>query len=256
MAYVPDIAVEFVPGVVGGVEDWALQINKNVSGSSDPGEIWLSGTYYKHPDGTTYTIASVNSSGTTELTIRTTFGDTPATTRAGVAYLMWSSTAITTRFETWSWAGVTDNLPTTICAVRFLNGVWEALDNNNVAHSFTPVAGDVLLASFEGGPPSQGIQSFYKFTENDSGITNDEATQEVENNLICDMTGFKVPVKPGLKKQWNNLMVREKSWERRHPLELARVKAEKPGPAPHPEQPDRYIEDLYPNGVSLSDLDP
>lgn len=90
------------------------------------------------------------------------------------------------------------------------------------------------------------------------GPTNSDADTTTPNNyLVCDTTGFKVPVSEGLKEQWDGLHVREKSYDRRHPLDFVRgvPEGEKKG-SPRPEQTDQYIEDLYPNGVSLSDLDP
>ena len=79
-------------------------------------------------------------------------------------------------------------------------------------------------------------------------------TEDPEANYeICDRTGFRVPAGT-LKKEWNGLMVRPESWESRHPQDLIRGRPERDGGSPRPEQADRFIEDLYPNGVQSSDL--
>lgn len=54
---------------------------------------------------------------------------------------------------------------------------------------------------------------------------------------ICDMTGFKRRASR-TKKQWNNLIVRDDSWEARHPQDFVRGVADyqnvpEPRPRPH-----------------------
>jgi hypothetical protein len=79
----------------------------------------------------------------------------------------------------------------------------------------------------------------------------------VPNYLICDVTGFKVPVSEGLKKEWDGTMVRSASYTPRHPLDFQRARAEATQTgSPRPEQDDIDIDEQYPTGVSLDDLDP
>lgn len=254
MALIPDIASEFLPGIIGGIEDWSIQVNRNSSGSVDPGEIWVSGTYYTHPNGTTYSIPSTNSSGTTELILRTTFGDALSTT--GKGWLMWSATPILTRFPTWSWAAVVDELPTYICGVIFRDSAWYAVDNNNTQHSFTPVEGDVLIAEVEGGATNLGITRFIRYSVNDSGLTNTLATNPpAQNDLVCERTGFVVSVSEGLKKEWTGRLVRQSSWEPRHQQDFVRAMPEHQRGSPAPERQDQFVEDIYgADGVSVDDL--
>lgn len=81
-------------------------------------------------------------------------------------------------------------------------------------------------------------------TGDDAGITNSTATAGETNYLICDRTGFRVPVSTGLVKEWNGMMVRPESYEPRHPLDFIRARTtEKAGGSPRPEQPDTFIED-------------
>jgi hypothetical protein len=77
------------------------------------------------------------------------------------------------------------------------------------------------------------------------------------NYLVCDITGFKVPVSEGLKKEWDGTMVRSASYTPRHPLDFQRARAEATQTgSPRPEQEDIDIDEQYPTGVSLDDLDP
>jgi len=84
--------------------------------------------------------------------------------------------------------------------------------------------------------------------------TNSNATTgEPTNYEICERTGFRV--KPGtLRREWTGRMVRPESWERRHPQDFVRSKPEDRTGSVRPEQPDQYIEDLYPGGVTAEDL--
>jgi len=87
------------------------------------------------------------------------------------------------------------------------------------------------------------------------GIENSNATTDVPSNyLICDLTGFRVSVDEGLHKTWDGLMVRRESYYSRHPQDFVRGRSDDQRGSPRPEQDDRFISDLYPNGVSASDL--
>lgn len=83
-------------------------------------------------------------------------------------------------------------------------------------------------------------------------ISNDTATQETTNNyLICDRTGFKVPISEGLVQEWTGLMVRAQSWEARHPQEFARALPDTLISSPRPEPADILVSDtLYDRTIS------
>lgn len=81
-----------------------------------------------------------------------------------------------------------------------------------------------------------------------------ESLQEIggeSNYLICDRTGFKIPVKTGLRREWNGWMVRPESWEPRHPLDFVRAKPERSRGSPRPEPEDTF---LTTNEVTREDL--
>ena len=88
----------------------------------------------------------------------------------------------------------------------------------------------------------------------DPSITNSNAISPPNPNyIICDTTGFKIPVSEGLKKQWDGAMVRAKSWEPRQPQDMARNRPERPGHgSPRPEQADSFINPT--DGITVSDL--
>lgn len=81
-------------------------------------------------------------------------------------------------------------------------------------------------------------------------ITNSGATTDVPYNVnICDMSGYQV-IPGGLRFQWNNLAVRKKSYDERHPQELLRAPRTRRRGSRRPEPDnDTFIEDAYPNGV-------
>lgn len=80
-----------------------------------------------------------------------------------------------------------------------------------------------------------------------------ESDQEVgaeDNYLICDRTGFKLRIEDGVVEEWSGMKVRKQSWERRHPQDFIRSRAEsRRNGSPRPEQTDSFIADEYPNGV-------
>lgn len=58
---------------------------------------------------------------------------------------------------------------------------------------------------------------------------------------ICDMTGFKIR-DFRTKKQWNNIIVRQESWEARQPQDFVRgVRDEQAAPEPRPRQTDTFL---------------
>jgi len=84
-------------------------------------------------------------------------------------------------------------------------------------------------------------------------IANGNATEYPSFYDICERTGFRV--KPGtLVTEWNGTKVRPESYEARHPQDFVRSRAEKQEGSERPEQDDRFIQDLYPTGLSASDL--
>lgn len=46
------------------------------------------------------------------------------------------------------------------------------------------------------------------------------------HNCICERTGFKVK-SSGVRREWTNQTVRNKSWEARHPQDFLRAKADR-----------------------------
>lgn len=87
-------------------------------------------------------------------------------------------------------------------------------------------------------------------------IQNTNATPYWSNTYeICDVSGRKC--KPGvLVERWDGLMVHPDHWEPRHPQELLRPTHERGQGATRPDDTNReqYVEDIYPGGVSASDL--
>lgn len=82
-------------------------------------------------------------------------------------------------------------------------------------------------------------------------ITNSNAVEVPSNYEICDRTGFRVE-RGQLVKQWDGLMVRRESWERRQPQDFVRATSDRPKGSPRPEQTDTFIQDD--DQVSVSDL--
>lgn len=93
------------------------------------------------------------------------------------------------------------------------------------------------MAEFFNPVPGQAF-----LTGDDAGIVNTSATAGVTNSLICDRTGFRVPVSTGLRREWTGAMVRPQSWEPRHPQDMVRARpAERAAGSPRPEGPDVYV---------------
>jgi len=66
--------------------------------------------------------------------------------------------------------------------------------------------------------------------ESDTTSANDQSQAPPKPNyLICDRTGFRVPVSEGLVEEWTGAMVRKSSWEPRHPQDFVRSR-------PNPEE--------------------
>ena len=89
------------------------------------------------------------------------------------------------------------------------------------------------------------------FSNYASNVTNGDATSEVSNYLICDRSGFKVPINEGLKTEWTGLMVKAKFWEPRHMQDFVRGVSEHQRGSLRPE-PDNVF--LSQNEVADSDL--
>ena len=72
-----------------------------------------------------------------------------------------------------------------------------------------------------------------------------------QHNKICDRTGFKIK-SSWAQKEWNNLVVRKESWEKRQAQDLIRSKPDRQQvPDPRTEQTDRF---LTTNEVQAGDL--
>ena len=70
-------------------------------------------------------------------------------------------------------------------------------------------------------------------------------------NVICDRTGFKVKYS-GCRKEWNNLIVRRESWEKRNAQDF--IKAVKDVQAVPMARPRNTINYLGVNEVTTDDL--
>lgn len=101
----------------------------------------------------------------------------------------------------------------------------------------------------------QGSDPYTASDDDNFDPTTLEAGQEIgapEQLLICDRSGFKIDIKQGLKKTWDNFMVRKESWEPRQPLDFVRTKPERGQKgSPRPEQEDVFLDT---NDVSADDL--
>jgi len=84
--------------------------------------------------------------------------------------------------------------------------------------------------------------------------TNSDAVEGYsDQELICDRTGFKIPISEGLMEEWNGRMVRKESFEPRHPQDFVRGVSENQEGSPRPEQGDRFIGTDIP-AVTTDDL--
>ncbi len=71
------------------------------------------------------------------------------------------------------------------------------------------------------------------------------------HNLICDKSGFKIPSDEA-RKEWQGLLVRKESWERRHPQDKVRAKYDSQSVKDaRPEGTDVFLE---PGDVGVDDL--
>ena len=120
----------------------------------------------------------------------------------------------------------------------------------------TQIPGEPVSVPFDTGVPDnpQGSDPYTPADDDNFTASTLESTQEIgapENLLICDRSGFKIPVSAGLVKTWDNLMVRQASWEPRQPQGFVRGIPERQTGSPLPEQDDKF---LATNDVSSSDL--
>lgn len=150
-------------------------------------------------------------------------------------------------------AGVGIVIPATQPGLSFTTGVQavEGIpDNANIFATLPqlPLAafGATIVATIEDGVPDS------TFGDYGGLILNGDAVPFPSNYEICERTGFRVL--PGqLRKEWNNTMVRAKSFEARHPQDFVRARAEKLEGSIRPEQTDRFIGIDVPE-VTIEDL--
>ena len=72
-----------------------------------------------------------------------------------------------------------------------------------------------------------------------------------QHNKICDRTGFKIKSN-GVRKEWNNMIVRSESWEPRQPQDLLRSRPDRQQVSdPRSEATDNF---LSTNEVVADDL--
>jgi len=132
--------------------------------------------------------------------------------------------------------------------------VWDA--------TITSISGSVIFVT-PAAPRTMALigdvlQIFQENANNFDSSTLDTSMQvgHSEQLLICDRTGFKIPVREGLREEWTGRKVRKQSFEVRHPQDYLRSRAEKQKGSDRPEQDDQDIANLYPTtgGVQVSDL--
>ena len=82
--------------------------------------------------------------------------------------------------------------------------------------------------------------------------SNPSATTETENNLlICQRSGFKIPVAEGLVKdgERGGLMVRKQDYDPIQPARFVRSLPESERGSPSPEQADRFPDPITPDDL-------
>ena len=73
-------------------------------------------------------------------------------------------------------------------------------------------------------------------------------------NVICDVCGWKYK-NHQLRKRWDGLMVCEKDWEPRHPMDLIKIpKDDQSVPWARPEAADQFVE-VTDNSAAFPDQD-
>ena len=83
-----------------------------------------------------------------------------------------------------------------------------------------------------------------------TSLANSDASEETNNYLLCQRTGFKIPISEGLIKDGYGLWVRAASTDRRHPQEMVRSVSERRDGSVAPEPVDTFIT----TAVSADDL--
>lgn len=72
-----------------------------------------------------------------------------------------------------------------------------------------------------------------------------------DNNVICDVCGFKVKASQ-TRRRWDGLVVCREDWEPRHPQDFVRGRRDRQVPAViRPEPADKFLTD---NEVTVDDL--
>lgn len=120
----------------------------------------------------------------------------------------------------------------------------------------TQIPGEPATEPYDPGIPTDTETPYDPTVLDNFDIGTLEVSQVVglpEQLLICDRTGFKIPVKMGLVYEWDGFMVRQGSWEPRHPQDFlrGRPETEQKG-SPRPEPDDDIFLDT--NEVSVDDL--
>ena len=194
------LPASFGAGYVGAVpEELVLTANTQANGTANISEIRVEGTTFGHPDGTPRAI-------TDSTEIATNFGEPIG--QLGVFYLLWTDTAVGTRFTTLTFSG---NQAQNMIAAVYETGVgWRAVDDDGTRETFTPVSTDVLFGAARADVAGEGIAELLPFFPQivlmDQGFTNngENFTAFVErtgltvsgvdrnNNPIVDATAVKL----------------------------------------------------------------
>lgn len=139
----------FGAGQIGGTGDLSFKLNYTSAVTANDGEIWVEGTEFIDPEGTTRTH---NFNGNIF---------TPLEGGAnGQLYVVYTTTAPATRFST---------IPTEFGTNGFLfvaiyeGGVWKAYGNSGGKETFTPLASDVILAHVESDLGATNLTGIHRF---------------------------------------------------------------------------------------------
>lgn len=117
------------------------------------------------------------------------------------------------------------------------------------------IPGEPSGAPYDPGPRGDGLDPYVPADVDNWDATTLPNTIEIgaaEQLLICDRSGFKIPVAEGLIQTWDGLFVRRASWEPRHALDFVRSRPESGQKgSPRPEPADVYLDT---NEVEADDL--
>lgn len=142
----------------GGSGDLLFKLNSTTGSNVDGGELYVAGTKFNHPDGTTRTAGLQGS-------ILTNYGEAVS----GRFYLMYSQTAVASRFTSLPSANL--GSAANLIPVRKVGSNWVAFDNLNNTQTFVPVTTDCLIAAIEAATTNSGLTGLYCYLSGAPGTT-------------------------------------------------------------------------------------